>query len=338
MIVLDDPRMMEAAHAAILAEINQLEDRRRLRDLLRRLHRRGARCFAEEGFRLDEREMKRSSTRRRKRARPEWRTLELLPTRVTLGPGGEFLSLRGPDRRGLGPGACRAAGPGARAAGERPPRRRGRSRPAAHQGQFLQRLLVPEDLLPWLDSPAPLVMMLDRETAKIHWEMVAQPEPVAFRGHRRSCPWTPGDDPCPEQVRVLRPLPGHQPGLHAAAPHHLRAAARAPAARRGGCSASWSSPTRPRTPRSPAPSARGTRSLTLFEAFNAVYEDAVREPDRGRPADRPRAGHPHRGARAPDAPPLRRAPLRRATASTTRTTPRSRAGSSPATSGSRPTS
>ena len=29
------------------------------------------------------------------------------------------------------------------------------------------------------EIPAPLVMMLDRETAKIHWEMVAQVEPAA---------------------------------------------------------------------------------------------------------------------------------------------------------------
>ncbi len=44
------------------------------------------------------------------------------------------------------------------------------------RGEFLQRLLVPHDLRPSLAGDAPIVMLLDATTARIHWEMLAQPE------------------------------------------------------------------------------------------------------------------------------------------------------------------
>src|ERR1043165_4159877 len=43
------------------------------------------------------------------------------------------------------------------------------------RGRFLEELLMPDDLRRQLYSCAPLVMMLDATTARIHWEMVAQP-------------------------------------------------------------------------------------------------------------------------------------------------------------------
>ena len=43
------------------------------------------------------------------------------------------------------------------------------------RGQFLEGLLMPPDLRKELYGAAPLVMMLDATTARIHWEMVAQP-------------------------------------------------------------------------------------------------------------------------------------------------------------------
>jgi hypothetical protein len=43
------------------------------------------------------------------------------------------------------------------------------------RGRFLEALLIPADLRVQLYTPAPLVMMLDSTTARIHWEMVAQP-------------------------------------------------------------------------------------------------------------------------------------------------------------------
>ena len=40
----------------------------------------------------------------------------------------------------------------------------------------MEQLLIPEDLRGQLSSNAPLVMMLDSTTARIHWEMLAQSE------------------------------------------------------------------------------------------------------------------------------------------------------------------
>ncbi len=45
------------------------------------------------------------------------------------------------------------------------------------RGQFLGKLILPEDLCRILATDAPLVMMLDSTTARIPWEMVALPEP-----------------------------------------------------------------------------------------------------------------------------------------------------------------
>ena len=43
-------------------------------------------------------------------------------------------------------------------------------------GRVLEQLLIPQDLRPHLNSTAPLVLLLDATTARIHWEMVAQPD------------------------------------------------------------------------------------------------------------------------------------------------------------------
>jgi pimeloyl-ACP methyl ester carboxylesterase len=47
------------------------------------------------------------------------------------------------------------------------------------RGRFLEELLMPDDLRRELYGRAPLVMMLDSTTARIHWEMVAQPELIS---------------------------------------------------------------------------------------------------------------------------------------------------------------
>lgn len=44
-------------------------------------------------------------------------------------------------------------------------------------GRFMERLLIPQDLRAQLSTDAPLVMVLDRTTANLHWELLAQPEP-----------------------------------------------------------------------------------------------------------------------------------------------------------------
>jgi hypothetical protein len=53
----------------------------------------------------------------------------------------------------------------------------GEQRPAMQleRGRFLEALLMPPDLRKQLYTRAPLVMLLDSTTARIHWEMVAQP-------------------------------------------------------------------------------------------------------------------------------------------------------------------
>jgi hypothetical protein len=53
----------------------------------------------------------------------------------------------------------------------------GEQRPAMQleRGRFLEELLMPTDLREVLYTQAPLVMLLDATTARIHWEMVAQP-------------------------------------------------------------------------------------------------------------------------------------------------------------------
>jgi pimeloyl-ACP methyl ester carboxylesterase len=50
------------------------------------------------------------------------------------------------------------------------------------RGRFLEGLLIPDDFRRQLYSRAPLVLMLDSTTARIHWEMVAQPEINAVGG------------------------------------------------------------------------------------------------------------------------------------------------------------
>jgi pimeloyl-ACP methyl ester carboxylesterase len=193
MIVLDDPRLMEAAHTAILAEINQLEDRRRLEILFDEFTDEKLDDFAEEGFKLDEREM-REELKRRPQRRDQKADAELAPTRVTLaleGTSYHFGALTSdasvPERAvPIDPVLVEQAN--ARLAAEDDPDRQ------LVKGQFLQRLIVPEDLRRALETPAPLVMMLDRETAKIHWEMVAQPEPIDSE-ETDLLPLAPGDDP-----------------------------------------------------------------------------------------------------------------------------------------------
>lgn len=112
---------------------------------------------------------------------------------------------------------------------------RDRSR-QVERGQFLERLLFPADLRPTLSSGAPIVLLLDADTARIHWEMLAQSEieqlspdkqVEAFLGTSRGVTrqlrttFAPPPQPIPPPQRTLRvlvvgdpaddaPLPGAQ--------------------------------------------------------------------------------------------------------------------------------
>jgi pimeloyl-ACP methyl ester carboxylesterase len=105
-------------------------------------------------------------------------------------------------------------------------------------GEFLERLLFPADLQQLLSSNAPLVLTCDSTVARIHWEMVAQPDPRTgggiasepnrtflgiHRGFTRQLRtiFAPPPEPPPPPNRILRvlivgdpagdnPLPGAQ--------------------------------------------------------------------------------------------------------------------------------
>lgn len=63
----------------------------------------------------------------------------------------------------------------------------GESRPELQRerGEFLGRLLIPRELRSHISTPAPLVVLLDSDTARVHWEMVAQPDPIRDRDRNR---------------------------------------------------------------------------------------------------------------------------------------------------------
>jgi pimeloyl-ACP methyl ester carboxylesterase len=108
------------------------------------------------------------------------------------------------------------------------------------RGRLMEQLLVPHDLRPHLAGIAPLVMVLDSTTARIHWEMVAQARaPVdwpsegslreeelarAFLGTSRGftrqliTAFAPAPQPPPPARRVLRVLVVADPARNARLP------------------------------------------------------------------------------------------------------------------------
>jgi hypothetical protein len=138
-------------------------------------------------------------------------------------------------------------------------------RPARQQerGRLMERLLVPEDLRDHLVGNAPLVMVLDATTARIHWEMVAQSradgdsaqEPpstdtlrTSFLGTSRGftrqliTPFAPAPQPPPPSRRLLRVLVVADPAEDA----HL-----------------------------PGAEEEGVEVADIFETFNEVWADST---------------------------------------------------------------
>ncbi len=136
----------------------------------------------------------------------------------------------------------------------------------AERGQFMERLLIPEDLRSQLYTGAPIVISLDATTARIHWELLAQPELSTARGggalaeegeagHHRleACflstgrgltrqlrtTFAPPPEPPPPPHRLLRVLVVADPAEDA---------------------------------RLPGAEEEGAGVVELFEAFNRVYE------------------------------------------------------------------
>ncbi len=53
---------------------------------------------------------------------------------------------------------------------------RAHSKPQRRYGATLEALLIPKDLRHYFFGAAPLVMILDASTARVHWEMMVQPD------------------------------------------------------------------------------------------------------------------------------------------------------------------
>jgi pimeloyl-ACP methyl ester carboxylesterase len=132
----------------------------------------------------------------------------------------------------------------------------------SERGSFLQKLLVPAELREQFSTDAPLVMMLDSTMARIHWEMVAQPDftsrengspsgkrsefdPDRFLGTGRGftrqlrTTFAPPPEPPPPPRRIMRVLVVADPAEDA----HL-----------------------------PGAEEEGVEVADLFESFNVVYE------------------------------------------------------------------
>ncbi len=140
------------------------------------------------------------------------------------------------------------------------------------RAQFLERLLVPNELRGHFFTPAPLVMVLDATTARIHWEVIAQSDL---------------DDPSPDDsdddaarngtgIGIEgggRPalLLGDVEELHPPTADELRITARNHHHRPDVCCGCWWSPTRRPTPPLPGARAEGEAVADLLEAFNTTW-------------------------------------------------------------------
>lgn len=166
-----DPQRVVAIRAAVLAEKAELARTNRLR-----VHYRGpsAEDLGSPQFEKERRRFERVEWERwrERRERPE----SEVATRVTIEVGGgryRFGAITAtasvPQREvELDPALVMRANDELAA----------ESDPAMQleRARFLEELLVPDDLRATLYTPAPLVMLLDPTTARIHWELLAPPD------------------------------------------------------------------------------------------------------------------------------------------------------------------
>ena len=130
-------------------------------------------------------------------------------------------------------------------------------------GRMLEALLMPADIRPAIYTSAPLILMLDATTARVHWEMMAQSDPLT------GSPVSPEDDEPPFDSNAFL---GTSRGLT----RQLRTTFSPP-------------PEPPPPPRRklnvlivadpaddaplPGAQAEGEEVAALFESFNGVYRD-----------------------------------------------------------------
>jgi pimeloyl-ACP methyl ester carboxylesterase len=171
-----DGRKLRELQEAIISQMEELRRKKRLEIVYVPLSDESLRSWEAEAWKEERRyqlrELNARSTRRGKRG-----AKEIGPTRITLqidrseyrfGAITEEASI--PERViPLDPKLVKCANDELAATSD----------PASQleQGQFLERLLIPDDLRPHLHTNAPLVMMLDSTTARIHWELMAQHDP-----------------------------------------------------------------------------------------------------------------------------------------------------------------
>jgi pimeloyl-ACP methyl ester carboxylesterase len=62
-------------------------------------------------------------------------------------------------------------------------------------GRYMENLLMPDDLRPLFSTNAPVVMTLDATTARVHWEMMAQPDLFSLSDNRANTDQAPKTNP-----------------------------------------------------------------------------------------------------------------------------------------------
>jgi hypothetical protein len=266
----NDPRMIAPAQAAILADVNRLRRQRRLEIRYEEMGTEELDRLGGLGLDWDRREFENDLARRRQGDRATGNADA--PTRVTLSlEGGAYHfgaiseSASVPERSlRLDPALVGEAN--AKLAAEADPDRQ------LERGRFLERLLVPNDLRGAMATNAPLVMMLDATTARIHWEMVAQSDRA---NSDNRFPATPSDGPSGGEFDRKFEFADYYLGTSRGLTRQLRSTFSPP-------------PEPPPPPRrvlrilvvanpaadAPLPGAEreGHEIADVFEAFNSVYE------------------------------------------------------------------
>lgn len=171
---ITDPRKCIAFDEALLREKKRLENRNRMEIEYTALTSEQKQEFRERALDYVQRQLKLQMGT----LQQEERQTEPAPTRITVSVEGNKYRFGAitdqasiPEREiPLDPALVRCANDELAAASD--PARQ------LDLGQFMQRLLIPADLRNQLTSSAPLVIMLDAATARIHWELLAQSDPT----------------------------------------------------------------------------------------------------------------------------------------------------------------
>lgn len=166
---VNDPRKLILFDKALKREQARLQQRKRMKILYHPLEMAQIEAYEDQSFAY----VKRLMTQMRKLGHDQASPNEPAPSRITVSVEGDTYRFGAvtdyasvPEREiPLDPELVRCAND--ELAAETNPTRQ------LDLGKFMQRLLVPADLRGRLATNAPLIMMLDRTTARIHWELLA---------------------------------------------------------------------------------------------------------------------------------------------------------------------